>query len=265
MRSYGQFCPVAKAAELFCERWTALILRDLASGATRFSELQRGVPAASPTLLARRLHQLEAEGIVERRASGRGRGWTYHLTAAGRDFGPVIEGLGLWGQRWARRELATHELNLKLLLWGLERSVKPEAFGARRCVVKLTFRDQPERVSQWWFINKSGRLEMCKDDPRFDVDLYLATTLAAMIRVYRGDVSLARAIEQGAIEVTGLAWARRALPRWLQPGPLAQVKSMRPDSAEATEAEATEAEAPEAGRHPARPPPSGRAAPRTPA
>jgi hypothetical protein len=60
MRSYGQFCPVAKAAELFCERWTALILRDLAGGSSRFSELQRGVPLASPTLLSRRLKQLEA-------------------------------------------------------------------------------------------------------------------------------------------------------------------------------------------------------------
>ena len=50
MRGYGQFCPVAKAAELFCERWTALVLRDLAAGAARFAELQRGVPLMSPTL-----------------------------------------------------------------------------------------------------------------------------------------------------------------------------------------------------------------------
>ena len=46
MKPYGQFCPVAKAAEVFCERWTPLILRDLAIGASRFSELQRGVPLA---------------------------------------------------------------------------------------------------------------------------------------------------------------------------------------------------------------------------
>ncbi len=69
MKSYGQFCPVAKAAEIFCERWTALILRDLAAGAQRFAELRRGVPLMSPTLLSRRLRQLEAEGILERRLS----------------------------------------------------------------------------------------------------------------------------------------------------------------------------------------------------
>ena len=54
MKSYGQVCPVAKAAELFCVRWTPLILRDLALGASRFTELQRGVPLASPTLLVGR-------------------------------------------------------------------------------------------------------------------------------------------------------------------------------------------------------------------
>jgi DNA-binding HxlR family transcriptional regulator len=93
MRSYGQFCPIAKAAELFCERWTALILRDLVAGATRFAELKRGVPLASRTVLSRRLKKLEAEGVIERRRSGTARRWTYHLTPAGKEFAPILEGL----------------------------------------------------------------------------------------------------------------------------------------------------------------------------
>ena len=60
----GRYVLSAKAAELFCVRWTPLILRDLALGASRFTELQRGVPLASPTLLSNRLKQLEKEGIV---------------------------------------------------------------------------------------------------------------------------------------------------------------------------------------------------------
>ena len=59
MKTYGQFCPIAKAAELFCERWTALILRDLSLGTSRFTQLQRGIPRASPTVLSRRLKELE--------------------------------------------------------------------------------------------------------------------------------------------------------------------------------------------------------------
>jgi DNA-binding HxlR family transcriptional regulator len=230
MRSYGQFCPIAKAAELFCERWTAVILRDLLAGATRFSQLRRGAPLASPTLLSRRLKRLEAEGIVERRRSGAGRSWTYHLTPAGKDFAPVVEGLGVWGQRWSRRELAKLEMSLTLLLWGLECSVQPAAFGARRCVVELTFTDQPDGKQHWWFLNEDGGVELCFREPGFEVDLHLFSTLPDMIYIYRGDLPLARALEQGRLEAHGTVWARRALRRWLAPSPLARVTSQQADA-----------------------------------
>ena len=227
MKSYGQFCPVAKAAELFCERWTALILRDLAAGATRFAQLKRGVPLASPTLLSRRLKQLEQEGVVERHRSRSGRSWTYHLTRSGEEFAPLIHALGVWGQRWSRRELQKHEVNLTLLLWALEMSVKPAAFDGRRCVVKLTFSDQPEHCRNWWFLNENGRAELCFHDPGFDVDLYLITGLPDMIHIYPGDVSLAAALAQERLKAHGVGWARRSLRHWLVPSPFAHVKSKR--------------------------------------
>ena len=230
MRSYGQFCPIAKASELFCERWTALILRDLVAGATRFSQLRRGVPLASPTLLSRRLKELEAEGIIERRRSGAKHNWTYHLTPAGKEFAPILHALGVWGQRWSRRDLAKHEVNLTLLIWAIELGVKPEAFGERRCIVRLTFTDQPEGVRHWWFINEGGQAELCVKDPGFEVDLYLVATLPGMIQIYRGDLSLARALDQGQLEAHGAGWARRALSRWLVPSSFARVKSQRTET-----------------------------------
>lgn len=230
MRSYGQFCPIAKAAELFCERWTALIIRDLASGATRFAQLKRGVPLASPTLLSRRLKELEQEGVIERRRSVSGRSWTYHLTRAGEDFRPLLEVLGMWGQRWSRRELKKHEQNLTLLMWALEASVRPSAFDGRRCVVQMTFPDQPKPCRDWWFLNEDSRVELCFEDPGFDVDLYLSATLRDMILVYRGDLTLARAIAQDRVKVHGVGWARRSLSRWFVPSTFAHVKSQRPDA-----------------------------------
>lgn len=230
MRNYGQFCPVAKAAELFCERWTALIIRDLAAGATRFSELKRGVPLASPTLLSRRLKELEQEGVVERRRPQSGRGWTYHLTRSGEEFRHLVEALGVWGQRWSRRGLAKHEVNLPLLLWALERRVKPVEFNGRRCTIKLTFTDQPGQLRDWWFVNNSGRVELCFEDPGFEVDLYLITTLPDLILVYRGDVSLNRAMELNRLKVHGVGWARRSLSRWLVPSTFAHIKSQRMDA-----------------------------------
>ena len=62
--SYGQFCPVAMAAEIVCSRWTALVLRELLCGTTRFNDLRRGVPLMSPTLLSKRLKELEEAGVI---------------------------------------------------------------------------------------------------------------------------------------------------------------------------------------------------------
>ena len=68
--NYGQFCPVAMAAEIVCAKWTALVLRELLSGSTRFNDLRRGVPKMSPTLLSKRLKELQQAGVISARASG---------------------------------------------------------------------------------------------------------------------------------------------------------------------------------------------------
>jgi DNA-binding HxlR family transcriptional regulator len=227
MKRYNQFCPVAKAAEVFCERWTPLVLRDLALGASRFSELQRGVPLASPSLLSHRLKQLEKEGIIERRKSAGGRSWTYHLTSAGHDLAPIVMSLGVWGQKWSRRELAKHEMNLGLLLWALERGAKPEAFGPERTIVQLTFTDQIEKKRHWWFLNEAGRCELCLTPPDHNIDLFLETRLPDMIYLWRGDLPLARALETGHLLAHGTVKAQRALSQWLAISPLAYVQSVR--------------------------------------
>lgn len=224
MKSYGQFCPVAKASELFCERWTPLILRDLAAGATRFSELQRGVPLMSPTLLSKRLKQLEAEGVIETRTRISGRGRTYHLTPSGREFVPLVIALGTWGQRWSRRQLVEGEVDLGLLIWSLERSVDATAFGKAQSLVQVEFADQPKDKRLWWFINRDGACELCLEDPGFEVDLYLASTLPDMIYIVRGDLALSKALSSGRLEAHGSSRARRALRAWLNLSPLTKVK-----------------------------------------
>ena len=63
-KGYGQFCPLAKAAEVLCERWTMILVRELSAGSRRFNDLRRGLPLMSPTLLSRRLRQLVDAGVV---------------------------------------------------------------------------------------------------------------------------------------------------------------------------------------------------------
>ncbi|MDH5529758.1 MAG: helix-turn-helix transcriptional regulator [Paracoccaceae bacterium] len=224
MKSYGQFCPIAKAAEIFCERWTALVIRSLAAGAKRYSDIHRGVPLMSATLLSSRLRQLEAEGIIRRRRSRTGQHWTYHLTEAGGEFIPLLGGLGAWGQRWTRRDLVEGELDLGLLIWGLEHSVDPRAFGPGRSVVEIGFTDQPSQKSKVWFVNQGEDCELCVIDPGYGVDLYLSATLCDMTHVYRGDISVEVALQTGRLEAIGPKAMIKALKRWLNLGPLGKIQ-----------------------------------------
>ncbi len=226
MKSYGQFCPVAKAAELFCERWNALIVRDLAAGPRRFTELKRGVPLMSPSLLSSRLKWLIEEGVVARHDMGEKRPG-YVLTEAGREFVPLVEALGIWGQRWTRRQLKEHEVDLGLLVWSLESTTNPNAFGARRCLIRLELTDQTEAKRYWWFLNRNGQCELCVEDPGGDVNLYLACTLPVAIYIVRGDLTPGGAIETQSLEVLGDSWASQQLVSWLNLSPLTSIKSCR--------------------------------------
>ena len=86
---YGQFCPIAKAAEIVAERWTPLVIAELLAGSTHFSDIRRGVPLMSQTLLSTRLKELERVGVVERRDPNAKRP-QWQLTEAGRALAPVI-------------------------------------------------------------------------------------------------------------------------------------------------------------------------------
>lgn len=97
-REYGQFCGLARAAEVLGQRWTMLILRDLLVGPRRYSDLVAGLPGIPTNLLATRLKELERDGIVVREARDRpDRSIVYRLTARGADLGPALDALGRWG------------------------------------------------------------------------------------------------------------------------------------------------------------------------
>ena len=141
MRGYGQFCPVAKGAEVFAERWTPLVLRELLCGSTHFNDLHRGVPLMSRTLLSQRLKQLEEIGVVKRKNGPKGP--EHHLTQAGKEFAPIVARLGEWGQRWFRSKFGHDELDVRTLVWDMRRTVKPDAFPPGRISVQFDFSDLP--------------------------------------------------------------------------------------------------------------------------
>ena len=109
VRTYGQYCPIARGAEIFAERWTPLIIRNLWLGCGTFSEILEGAPGLSRTLLSQRLKHLERLGIVESTAKPDGRGRYYELTPAGHDLFAVCKSLGEWGAHWL--EIAPEHLD----------------------------------------------------------------------------------------------------------------------------------------------------------
>lgn len=213
MRTYGQFCPVAKGAEVFAERWTPLVLRELLCGSVHFSDFHRGVPLMSRSLLSVRLKQLEETGVVERKQGQQGP--EYHLTPAGKEFAPIIQNLGEWGHRWFRSKFGRNELDVALLMWDMRRCVKPSAFPSGRFSVQFDFSDQPASKRKWWLVSDSEEVDLCLTDPGFEVSLYVASDVRTMTRVWMGDLPVKAAVDSGAIELDGSRDLRQRFERWL--------------------------------------------------
>jgi DNA-binding HxlR family transcriptional regulator len=209
--SYGQFCPVAKAMELLDERWTILIVRELAAGSEHFNDLRRGVPRISPSLLSKRLSQLVRAGIIDRQVDG-DQVW-YALTAAGRELKPVVEAIGVWGTRWIG-ELGDADLDPKLLLWDMHRNVDHDAVPSGRTVVQFHFPDVATTARTWWLVISADDVDVCDTDPGYPVAVIVTGTLRRMTEIWRGDLGWNDAIRSGEVTLTGAQPLRRRLPTW---------------------------------------------------
>lgn len=213
--SYGQFCPVAMAAEIICSRWTPLVLRELLCGSTRFNDLRRGVPRMSPTLLSKRLKELAEAGIITANAAGRTGAVEYKLTKAGEDLRGIVMSLGVWGQRWVESSLTLKNLDPSLLMWDMRRNLMPEPLPPRRCTVKFTYPELSANQRAWWLVIDGGEVDLCGVDPGYEVDLYVNSALRSMTAVWMGHSTLMAEIDAGNIELTGDRAIARSMHAWL--------------------------------------------------
>jgi DNA-binding HxlR family transcriptional regulator len=213
--SYGQFCPVARAAELFAERWTPLVLRELLAGSTRFNELRRGVPQMSPSLLSTRLKTLQRHELVTRHEDDSGT-TEYRLTDAGRALRPVVEQLGVWGQRWLRSRLDETELDVGLLMWDIRRRIDLEALPEDQTVVGFTYDDAPRAMTRWWLVMDRDHVDLCLKQHGFETDLEVETDIRTMTRVWLGHLSFSEALRRRSLVLEGPRDLCRRFPDWLQ-------------------------------------------------
>jgi DNA-binding HxlR family transcriptional regulator len=102
MRSYGQYCSIAKALDVVGDRWTLLIIRELLiRGACRYTDLKNGLPGIATNLLSDRIRELESAGLIRRENAPPPVATTlFHLTDAGAELRPVLDAIGRWGVRY---------------------------------------------------------------------------------------------------------------------------------------------------------------------
>ncbi|WP_282046430.1 winged helix-turn-helix transcriptional regulator [Roseibium album] len=212
--SYGQWCPIAKSTEILGEKWTMLIVRELLMGSTRFSELQRGLGAISPTLLTRRLVTLEAYDLVYKRRIQGGRGHEYIPTASCRQLQPILLALGSWGMEWSKAFMSDADYDVELLMLYLQRSIVPDNLPGNKTVVLFQFTDFNEQP-KWWITVEGDSVDVCTTDPGLDVDVFITTRVRAMADAWLGRTTYKAAKASGAMEITGPTALTRNISSWL--------------------------------------------------
>jgi len=224
MKTYGQFCPLAQATQLLCERWTLLIARELLAGSSRFSELQKGVPLMSPTLLSARLKSMLKAGIIK--MDGQKGEHGYSLTPAGLELRPIVELLGAWGHRWSRSHLETGDLDAGLLMWDMRRTVDSAVFPKQKVVIEFEYNDAPEGARHWWLVCENNEIDLCLTDNGYDVDCLIKCSLKTMTAVWIREYSFNEAVKKDDIKVLGNPDIARKLQDWLRSSPLATLGSL---------------------------------------
>lgn len=207
MRSYGQYCPVSKGAELLGDRWTLLIVRELLFGPLGFNEIERGLPGISRSVLSDRLRRLRRDGIVQQGEHG------YSFTAAGEELRPVIQAIGDWVARWLMEDPTAAELDPSLLMLWISRHIRREALPGYRVVVEFRFTDLASRCA--WLVMDRNDVSVCLEHPGFEVDLILMSTTRALYRVYMGRTTFESAVRTGDVTLEGLPSVVRAFANWM--------------------------------------------------
>jgi DNA-binding HxlR family transcriptional regulator len=191
------------------------VVRELLCGSTRFNEIRRGVPRMSPSLLSKRLLELEEAGVVSRE-SPEGCDWDeYRLTEAGQELLPIIQGLGTWGKRWITGDFTEDQLDVELLMWDLQRRIEVERVPGERTVVLFEFSDVPEDRNHFWLVVDRPEVDLCVTDPGHPVDLTVHADLPTMTGIWMGNIRYAEALRRKEIRLRGPAELRRSFPNWL--------------------------------------------------
>ncbi|WP_193177394.1 winged helix-turn-helix transcriptional regulator [Oricola nitratireducens] len=214
--AYPRFCPVAMAAEMIEPRWTMLVLCEMWSGSSRFSEIQRGVPGMSPGLLSKRLKDMETKGLISRVNNPATGQFEYLTTPLADELEPLVRQLGEWAHRNIDSEVSLQNLDARMLMWNIRRKINRLELPKQKCAIQFTLKNPPGDIANYWLVIKPGmETDLCFTNPRFDIDLFIVCQLRALTSAWMGHTRFEHEIEAGNITLIGHELMARNLTKWL--------------------------------------------------
>ena len=206
------YCSFTKAIEHLAERWSLLIVRELAvTGPQGFNTLAANLPGRiSRSVLAARLRRLEDLGLV-----ARSEGRAYGLTVSGEALMPTMRALRAWSESWLPEDPAMLERDPDVVLAWLAQRVDRSALPTRQVIVEMTVRATDEQ-RYWLVLERALEPYGCRTDPLLDQSRYLHVRLGqpVLLLLARGRRSWREAAADGSIQAYGDPDLVRGLPGW---------------------------------------------------
>ena len=221
--SYGQFCPLAMAAEFLCSRWTILIFRELLLGSRSFNDISKGVARMSRTLLSDRLKELAERGLIAKQITDKSRHPQYQLTEAGEALRSVVFGMADWSQEWLQVEPCLEKLDADHLFWSLRRSVQPHPDLPNPFVVHIYLSEQTKKHQNAWLVFKNDEVDLCIIDHNFEVNVQIEATTRNLIKLYMGWSDFSDALKNKEVVLRGPSRYINIAQQWLGRSRLASI------------------------------------------
>lgn len=201
-RTYGQYCGLAHALDVVGERWTLLIVRELASGPKRYTELADALAGIGTSLLATRVRQLEADGVVQRRLALDQPGSTvvYELSDAGRELAAAVVPLAMWGARhqMADADVCHEAFRAEWLLSFLAADVRRDGPHDLDAVYEFHIDDSTACLRL-----RDGGVTVTPGAPATPGDVVVRSRASTIAEIVGHKIAVADALADGSLEITG--------------------------------------------------------------
>lgn len=215
-----EYCAFTKAVEHLGDRWSLLIVRELAMfGPQGFNALATGLPGrVSRSVLAGKLRKLEEIGLLARDPSVPGKSAPYCLTPAGEQLMPTLKSLWGWAEHWIPEDPAVAQRDPAVILWWLRHRVDPASAPEQQVAIEMDIREVPDRT--WLLLARGAEANVCLEDPMLGEEryVYVEAGAADLLPVARGQRTWADAIDDRSVTAYGPPELVAAMTGWFSPG-----------------------------------------------